>query len=83
MYIMQGKIKVLNREPVAGELVNFAIDGNQLVFTAAEEAEVLLFGGEPIKEKVVNYGPFVMNSMEQIQEAVLNYEQGRMGKLEY
>ena len=80
---MQGKIKVLNKEPVAGELVNFNTDGNQVVFTAAEDAEVLLLGGAPIKEKVVSYGPFVMTSFEQIQEAITAYETGRMGVLEY
>src|SRR5450432_1132771 len=83
IYIMKGKIKVLNKEPVAGELVNFNTDGNQLVFTAIEDAEVLLLGGEPIKEKVVSYGPFVMNSFEEIQEAIAAYETGKMGVLEY
>jgi redox-sensitive bicupin YhaK (pirin superfamily) len=83
VYIMQGKIKVLNKEPVAGELVNFNIDGNQVVFTAIEDSEVLLLGGEPIKEKVVSYGPFVMNSFEEIQQAIANYETGKMGTLEY
>lgn len=83
LYIMQGKIKVLNKEPVAGELVNSNIDGNQVVFTATADAEVLLLGGEPIKEKVVSYGPFVMNSFEEIQEAITAYENGKMGILEY
>ena len=83
VYIMQGKIKVLNKEPIAGELVNFAIDGNQLVFTAMEDAELLVLGGEPIKEKVVSYGPFVMNSFEEIQQAIADYEKGKMGVLEY
>ncbi|MEP6747462.1 MAG: pirin family protein [Bacteroidota bacterium] len=83
IYIMQGAIKVLNNRPVAGELVNFNIDGNQVVFTAKEDTEVLLLGGEPIKEKVVSYGPFVMNSFEEIQEAITNYENGKMGALEY
>jgi len=74
---------VLGREPVAGELVYFNADGNQLVFTATEDAEVLLFGGEPIREKVVSYGPFVMNSFEEIQKAIAAYESGKMGVLEY
>jgi len=82
LYIMQGKIKVLNKEPVAGELVNFNTDGNQVVFTATADAEVLLLGGMPIKEKVVSYGPFVMNSFEEIQEAIAAYETGKMGMLE-
>ncbi|MFT3936874.1 MAG: pirin family protein [Chitinophagaceae bacterium] len=83
IYIMQGSIKVLNKQPVAGELVYFNTDGNQLVFTANEDTELLVFGGEPIKEKVVSYGPFVMNSFEEIQQAIANYEEGKMGVLEY
>ncbi len=83
LYIMQGKIKVLNQQPIAGELVNFHIDGDQVVFTAAEDAEVLFLGGAPIKEKVVSYGPFVMNSFEEIQQAIADYETGKMGVLEY
>ncbi|HTE10275.1 MAG TPA: pirin family protein [Chitinophagaceae bacterium] len=83
VYIMQGKIKVLNKEPVAGELINFNIDGNQLVFTATADTELIILGGEPIKEKVVSYGPFVMNSFEEIQQAIADYETGKMGVLEY
>jgi len=83
IYIMQGKIKVLGKEPVAGELVHFNTDGDQLVFTATEDAELLVLGGEPIKEKVVTYGPFVMNSFEEIQQAIADYETGKMGVLEY
>jgi redox-sensitive bicupin YhaK (pirin superfamily) len=83
VYIMSGRIKVLNKEPIAGELVNFNIDGNQLAFTATEDASLLIFGGEPIKEKVVSYGPFVMNSFEEIQKAIGDYEAGKMGVLEY
>jgi quercetin 2,3-dioxygenase len=83
LYIMQGKIKVLNQQPIAGELVNFHTDGDQVVFTAAEDAEVLFLGGAPIKEKVVSYGPFVMNSFEEIQQVIADYETGKMGVLEY
>lgn len=83
IYIMDGKIKVLNETVEAGQLVNFHTDGNQLAFTATGDAEVLVFGGEPIKEKVVSYGPFVMNSFEEIQESISNYEKGKMGVLDY
>ena len=82
LYIMKGRLKVLNQHPVAGELVHFNTDGNQLVFTVTEDAELLFFGGEPIKEKVVHYGPFVMNSLEEIQQAMADFETGKMGILE-
>jgi len=83
VYIMEGKIKVLNKEPIAGELVNFNTDGNQLVFTATAGSSILVLGGEPIKQKVVSYGPFVMNSFEEIQQVISDYEKGKMGVLEY
>lgn len=83
LYIMHGKIKILNEEAKAGNIVNFATDGDQIVFKTIEDTELIAFGGEAINEKVVSYGPFVMNSFEEIQEAVANYEAGKMGKLSY
>jgi quercetin 2,3-dioxygenase len=82
-YLLEGKIKVLNETVKAGQLVHFNTDGNQLVFTSAEDASVLVFGGEPINEKVVSYGPFVMNSFEEIQQSMADYESGKMGVLDY
>lgn len=83
IYLMQGKIKVLNAEVKAGQLVDFNIDGDQLSFSSGEDSELIVFGGRPIKEKVVSYGPFVMNSLEEIQEAIGDYETGKMGQLDY
>jgi quercetin 2,3-dioxygenase len=83
LYLLNGKIKVLNDEVKTGQLVDFHIDGDQIVFAVAEDAEILAFGGLPIKEKVVSYGPFVMNSFEEIQAAIGAYETGKMGVLDY
>ena len=83
IYILSGKLNVLNEKVKAGQLVDFMLNGDQLAFTAAEDATLLVFGGLPIKEKVVSYGPFVMNSFEQVQEAIANYENGKMGVLDY
>ncbi len=83
IYLMKGSIKVLNEPIKAGQLVDFQVDGDQLAFTATEDAEMIIIGGQPLKEKVVSYGPFVMNSFEEIQEAISNYETGKMGQLNY
>jgi redox-sensitive bicupin YhaK (pirin superfamily) len=83
LYIMNGKIKVLNEEAKAGQLVDFHMDGNQLAFSATEDAELIVFGGLPIREKVVSYGPFVMNSFQEVQAAIADYETGKMGALDF
>jgi len=83
IYVLKGKLKVLNQTVNAGQLADFELNGDQLVFTATEDSSLIVFGGEPIKEKVVSYGPFVMNSFEEIQKAIGDYEAGRMGVLEY
>lgn len=83
LYLLNGKIQSLQETAKAGDLVNYETNGNQVVFTALEDSSLIAFGGEPIKEKVVSYGPFVMNSFEEIQEAMQAYETGKMGVLEY
>jgi len=69
----------------AQQMVAFANDGDSVVLAAAQDAtaplEVLLIGGEPLNEPVVRYGPFVMNTEQEIREAVLDYQAGRMGRI--
>jgi hypothetical protein len=43
--------------------------------------EVLLLGGQPIGEPVVHYGPFVMNSRDEIAQALEDYQAGRLGQI--
>jgi quercetin 2,3-dioxygenase len=83
LYVMQGRIRILNQEVKAGQLANSLQDGDQLVFSALEDTELIVFGGLPIAEKVVSYGPFVMNSMAGIERAMSDYASGKMGSLAY
>jgi redox-sensitive bicupin YhaK (pirin superfamily) len=43
--------------------------------------EVLVFGGSPLREPIVSYGPFVMNTKEEIATAIDDYESGRLGRI--
>jgi redox-sensitive bicupin YhaK (pirin superfamily) len=62
-----------------GELVLFANDGERLALSATEDAHVILLAGEPIDEPIVQYGPFVMNSVAEIKQAIDDVERGEFG----
>jgi redox-sensitive bicupin YhaK (pirin superfamily) len=64
------------------KMVVFKNDGDSVTLAAgAEPLEVLLLGGVPLKEPVVRYGPFVMNTEDEIRQAVVDYQAGRMGSI--
>jgi redox-sensitive bicupin YhaK (pirin superfamily) len=66
----------------AQRMVVFANDGDAVALTAGEEPlDVLLIGGVPLNEPVVRHGPFVMNTEDEIREAILDYQAGRMGAI--
>jgi redox-sensitive bicupin YhaK (pirin superfamily) len=76
-------IQVNGEEAVdAGELAVFGREGRAIVLEAAGDATVLVMSGEPIDEPVVGYGPFVMNTSEEIRQALRDYQSGEMGMLE-
>jgi redox-sensitive bicupin YhaK (pirin superfamily) len=66
-----------------GQLAVFG-EGGYFSLTAADGGapmELILLGGEPIREPVAWYGPFVMNSDEELKQAFDDYQHGRMGKI--
>jgi redox-sensitive bicupin YhaK (pirin superfamily) len=65
----------------ANQLVEFRDDGESVVIEASEPLEALFLAGEPIDEPVVSWGPFVMNTREEIIQARDDYLAGRMGSL--
>jgi redox-sensitive bicupin YhaK (pirin superfamily) len=57
-------------------------EGGAVALDASEPASLMLLAGEPIREPIAHYGPFVMNTPDEIQEALLDYRRGRLGHLD-
>jgi quercetin 2,3-dioxygenase len=80
---------VINGETSAareGDVIVFSNDGDVVRISnpalAKQEANVLLISGEPLNEPVARYGPFVMNTRQEVVQAFEDYRQGRLGRIE-
>lgn len=68
----------------AGELVSFETQSGAVELQAgASEVKILLLSGVPIDEPIVGYGPFVMNSADEIRQAINDFNHGRFGAIEH
>ena len=85
VYVIQGAVEIIGEERnvgVAQESLVVVNDGSRLVLRAKQESQLLLIAGRPLHEPVARYGPFVMNSEEQIQQAFSDYRDGLFGRIE-
>ncbi len=81
--VIEGSIKVNgNRTATASQFVLFENAGETFTVEANEDAIVLVLSGEPINEPIASYGPFVMNTREELVQAVEDFNMGKFGFLE-
>ncbi|HSX80557.1 MAG TPA: pirin family protein [Candidatus Saccharimonadia bacterium] len=82
LVVLTGALRVHGSEPVAAAAVGlFDRAGTSIGIDCAHDATALLLCGEPIDEPIVGYGPFVMNSAQEIRQAIADYQSGKMGHL--
>ena len=80
--VLQGQVTLNEQTPVqAAEIGLFELAGDHIHLASSDAATVLLLAGEPLNEPVVGYGPFVMNTEQEIRQAIQDYRSGKMGKL--
>jgi redox-sensitive bicupin YhaK (pirin superfamily) len=79
--VLAGEVTLNGRSAKANDFVVFANEGEAVAAVAQSQAQLLLLAGEPIEEPVVAYGPFVMNSVREIQQAIADFNAGKFGEL--
>lgn len=80
--VLEGTIQI-NEEHIArsAELVTFHRGGSDVKIVANNDAKILILSGEPLNEPIVGYGPFVMNSREEILQAMHDVQSGKFGQI--
>ncbi|BDU25137.1 pirin-like C-terminal cupin domain-containing protein [Flavobacterium sp. GSB-24] len=80
-FLPNGNSKINETELLEGELVVFEKEGTEIQFTnnSIADTDILVFGGENYDEPIVTYGPFVMNTKEEIAEAYNDFYAGKYG----
>lgn len=81
LVVLHGAVRVNGQAAGAGQLVHLDRTGTEVVLEAPGGATLLWLAGEPIDEPVVGHGPFVMNSVAEIHQAIADYQSGRFGHL--
>jgi hypothetical protein len=80
--VLGGTVLVNGSDVVRGsQLVTFDKAGGNITLEANNDVTVLVLSGEPIGEPVVAHGPFVMNTVGEIKQAMLDFEQGKFGAM--
>ena len=78
LYVFEGQLLAGDRRVESGNVVWLAEQGETVRVAATPEAgvRVLLLAGRPLHEPIAQYGPFVMNTQEQIEQALRDYRDG-------
>jgi len=80
VFVLSGSLQLGGGEKIGeAELAVLEKEGDTFTLNALQDTKLLFLGGEPIDEPIVGYGPFVMNSIGEIKQAFVDFQDGRMG----
>lgn len=81
LLVVEGSVEVNNEKATTNQLVLFKNEGEEFKIKATEDALVLVLSGQPINEPIAAYGPFVMNTEQELIEAFNDFNAGKFGDL--
>lgn len=81
LFVLHGAIRINGQTAGAAELAVMERAGSRLEFDVAEGTTLLLLNGEPLNEPIAGHGPFVMNTREEIVQAINDYNSGHFGQI--
>lgn len=82
LLVVQGSALMNGQEVRADHFVLFKNDGEQISLEAKEDTIILVLSGEPINEPIAAYGPFLMNTWPEVEQAIQDVNAGKFGFLE-
>ena len=83
LLIIKGNVTINNKERApTNHFVLFENKGKEFTVKAEDDAEILILSGEPIDEPIASYGPFVMNTNEEIRQTIDDFNNGKFGYLD-
>lgn len=81
LFVMRGAIRIGEHCVRSAELAVMERTGSQLAFETTEDVVLLLLSGTPLNEPIVGHGPFVMNTREEIMQAMRDFNSGKFGQI--
>lgn len=81
LFVLHGTMRVGTHTVGEAELAVLEREGTKLAAEITEDAVVLLLSGEPLNEPIVGHGPFVMNTREEIMQAMRDFNSGKFGHM--
>jgi len=82
MLAIKGAVTIQEQEVAADHFALFQNTGTQVAIKATSNSTLLILSGKPLEEPIVAYGPFLMNSWEEIEQAVEDFNNGKFGILD-
>ena len=82
--LRKGDVSLNKGSSLTGEarIATLSASGGSVTIDAKEDSTLLVLSGEPIDEPIASYGPFVMNTREELVQAMEDYKAGKMGRLQ-